>query len=108
MRNIEKWVPSKFVYKGDRLVASRDPHEVGVASRLMCDLIAASYDKYIRLYARGRLVDLGCGKAPLFATYKPYVNTNTCVDWGAGSHGSEYLDLLCDLTSTLPFADGQF
>jgi SAM-dependent methyltransferase len=108
MRNIDKWTPSKYVYKGQTLIASRDLNEVGVASRLTVDLIAASYERYIKLHARGRLVDLGCGKAPLFAVYRNYVSDITCVDWGNSLHGSQYLDVQCDLTTTLPFKDGQF
>lgn len=108
MRNSDKWTPSKYVYKGQKLIASRDRAQVGVASRLVVDLIAAHYDKYIKLYARGRLIDLGCGKVPLFAAYKNYVTTNTCVEWNNGLHGNDYVDLQCDLTATLPFSDGQF
>src|SRR5438552_9849445 len=108
MRNTDKWIPSKYVYSGEKLIASRDTAEVGIASRLICDRIAASYDKHIKSYARGRLVDLGCGKVPLFATYQSYVRTSTCVDWGNSVHESDYLDLQCDLTTTLPFRDEEF
>ena len=40
MRNKEKWKPSKYIYKKGRLIASRDPKEVGISSRLIADLIA--------------------------------------------------------------------
>jgi len=108
MRNIDKWAPSKYVYKGDKLIASRDPHEVGIGSRLVCDRIAACYDRHIKTYARGRLVDLGCGTVPLFASYRNYVDSSTCADWGNPSHQSNYLDLQCDLSSPLPFRDRKF
>src|SRR5262245_34051963 len=105
MRNIDKWVPTKYVYKRGKLIASIDTHEVGIGSRFTCDVIAASYDKYIKSYARGRLIDLGCGKVPLFATYRTYVDMSICADWGNSSHGSDYWDVQCDLTSPLPFRD---
>ena len=108
MRNSDKWRPSKYVYKGEKLIASRDAAEVGIASRLISDRIAASYDKYIKLYATGNLIDLGCGKAPLFLAYRDYVSSNTCVDWGNSAHDSAYLDLQCDLAATLPFHDQEF
>ena len=108
MRNRDKWAPSKYVYKGKKLIGSREIGEVAVASRLITDLVAAHYDKYIASYVRGRLVDLGCGKVPLFAAYKDHITTNVCVEWGNTSHRVDYVDLQCDLTMTLPFSDGQF
>lgn len=89
-------------------MGSRDPHEVGVGSRLMVDLIAECYDAHLRHNARGKLLDLGCGKVPLFLAYKDYVTENICVDWEHTSHQSEHVDSECDLTTTLPFEDGEF
>ncbi len=108
MRNRDKWQPSKYVYRKGKLVASRDPTEVGVGSRLMADLIAASYDENLRQHARGRLLDLGCGKVPLFAAYSGYATDVVCVDWERTLHRNEYVDYECDLTSVLPFDDGAF
>lgn len=108
MRARERWRPSKFVYKEDRLTGSRDPSEVGVGSRLITDLIASIYDENLREHARGKLLDLGCGSVPLYATYKDRVSEIVCVDWGNILHGAEYLDLHCDLTGPLPLADGSF
>ena len=82
MKNIEKWTPSKFVISNGKLKASRNKNEVGISSRLMIDLIALLYDEYIPKYVKGNLVDLGCGKVPLYAVYKNYIDENICVDWG--------------------------
>lgn len=108
MRNLPSWKPSKFVYRHGRLIASRDPREVGIASRLSADLIAALYDRELPLHAKGKLLDLGCGKVPLYATYKNVVSECTCVDWANTAHKNQYLDHECDLTQPLPFADGCF
>ena len=80
MKNKEFWKPSKFIYKNKKLIASRDPKEVSISSRLMIDIIAQFYDNYLKLYARGNLLDLGCGKVPLYEAYKDYIIDNTCVD----------------------------
>jgi SAM-dependent methyltransferase len=108
MRNRDRWHPSKYVYRNGRLAASRDPKEVGVGSRLLVDLIAECYDANLRQHARGRLLDLGCGKVPLFLAYKDYVTETICVDWENTLHQNEYVDSECDLTGALPFEDGEF
>lgn len=108
MKNRDKWQPSKYVYRNGKLIASRDTKEVGVASRLITDLVAEAYDNNLRQHAKGKLLDLGCGKVPLFLAYKGYVTDNICVDWEDTLHKNEYLDFKCDLTKPLPFNDEEF
>ena len=108
MKNRERWQPSKYVYKNGKLRASRDPKEVSVGSRLVVDLFAKCYDANLREHAKGRLLDLGCGKVPLFMAYKDFITENICVDWANSPHHNEYLDYECDLTKVLPFQDGEF
>jgi SAM-dependent methyltransferase len=108
MKNRDKWKPSKYVYQKGKLIASRDPKEVGVSSRLVTNLVAEAYDKNLRQYAKGKLLDLGCGKVPLYIAYRDCVTENICVDWENTLHKNEYLDFECDLTKRLPFKDREF
>jgi len=108
MKNKDKWLPSKYVHRRGRLMASRNPAEVMFGSRLMADIVAAHYDKHIPQHAKGRLIDLGCGKVPLFEAYRDYIVENVCVDWHYSMHLNEYLDYTCDLNEQLPFRDGEF
>ena len=108
MRNPEAWKPTKYVMRGGRLRASRDPREVGVSSRIMAEAIARAYGEHLPRHARGRLVDLGCGKAPLHVVYRDLVDAVTCVDWAGSMHRNEHVDCECDLSRPLPFADAQF
>jgi SAM-dependent methyltransferase len=108
MRNSERWSPSKYVLRGGKLRATRDRNEVGIGSRLIADLVAAQYDEYLPRFARGRLVDLGCGKVPLFATYRELVSEVTCVDWPASTSARPYVDVQVDLSGTLPFENASF
>jgi SAM-dependent methyltransferase len=108
MRNQDQWVPSKFVYRKGRLVASRDRNQIGADSRLIGDLVAGCYDEALRLYAHGELIDLGCGNVPLYEAYRDLVRANTCVDWASSLHKNQFLDLECDLTERLPFESGSF
>jgi len=104
MKNAALWRPTKFEFHRGRFRASRDPREVGIGSRLMSDLVATQYHRQLALHAGGRLLDLGCGKAPLYEVYAPLVSEITCVDWMPGDH----VDLPCDLSQPLPFADSEF
>ena len=104
----ERLAAEKFVYRGGHLIASRDPNEVGVASRLVGDAVARMYHLHAKEHCRGMLLDLGCGKVPFYLAYKEFVSNNTCVDWPATMHGTRYLDCGCDISRPLPFADQRF
>jgi SAM-dependent methyltransferase len=108
MRNIEQWVPSKYVLKGAKLVASSDRAEVSIASRLLTNRVAAAYQRHLSQYCHGRLLDLGCGRVPLYVAYRQFVNINICVDWANTLHGKLFLDFECDLRRPLPFRDSEF
>jgi SAM-dependent methyltransferase len=108
MKNTELWRPSKFVFRNGRIRASRNPKEVSTGSWLHADLVAKHYDDYLPRFAHGRLLDLGCGKVPLFSAYKDLVTESVCVDWSRSMHGNDHLDAICDLNGLLPFANNEF
>ena len=108
MRNESDWTPSKFVLRGDRLVASRNPEEVGLGSRFIGDIQGAVYQRLISAHAKGRLADLGCGKCPLYVVYKPLVTEAICVDWPGSLHTSPFLDLAADLNEPLKLETAAF
>ncbi len=108
MKDSEKWQAGKFVYRKGKLVASRNLEEVGLASRLIAGIVAARYDTNLRKHARGRLLDLGCGKVPLYEAYKDLVTDNVCVDWPNCLHENRHVDHKCDLNQELHFESGEF
>lgn len=109
MKNVNQWKPTKFVRRKDGvLIASRDPNEVSISSRLTADLTAEWYDLNIKNFANGDLLDLGAGKAPLYSAYKPYVKSVTLADWANSPHENKHLDVFCDITKKLPFKKDQF
>lgn len=108
MRNKNNWKQSKYVFRDGVLSASRDSREVGISSRLITDLVASHYGGSLQRHASGKLLDLGCGKVPLFAAYKAFVSDNICVDWANSSHKNDYLDYELDLAQPLFFGDNEF
>ncbi len=108
MKNQERWAPSWCVMRNGRPVVSDDPSELGVASRLAATCGLQALDGLFRRYSTGRLLDLGCGRVPLYEVYRPYIDENVCVDWGNSAHGNPFTDYLCDLNDDLPFDDRDF
>lgn len=108
MQHPERWKPSKYVLRGGRMRASRDPKQVGVGSRLVADITASLYEQHLPALARGRLIDLGCGSVPLYGLYERYVSEAVCVDWPGSVHGTLHVDIQADLSQPLPFEDGEF
>lgn len=108
MKNKDLWRPSKFVMTKGGCIGSRDTGEVCGGSRLMTDRVAQVYEEAIRKYARGVLLDLGCGKVPLYEVYRPHVTDNICVDWANTLHKSPYLDYEFDLNAGIPLESAQF
>lgn len=104
MRNETMWRPTKYVQRAGRWRTSLDPQEVGVGSRLISDAVVKLYDEHLASCARGRLLDLGCGKVPLYGIYRRLTESITCCDWADDVH----IDVVSDLAQPLPFADAAF
>jgi len=69
MKNEQTWKPTKYRLIRGSLRASNSSSNVKAGSRLVVECIAKYYDKAIPANASGRLIDLGCGTAPLFLKY---------------------------------------
>lgn len=108
MKNPQHWRPSKFVYRGNSLRASNDPNEVTPSSRLIADTLAEVYERLITQHARGDLLDLGCGKAPLYLVYRDLTTSQVCVDWERSMHEGAIVDYVMDLNLKLDFRDNTF
>lgn len=108
MKNAPEWEASKYVFRGGKLRASKNSCEVSIGSRLVTNIIAKFYDTNIPLHVTGVLLDIGCGKVPLYEAYRPYISDNICIDWANSAHGCSYLDHEVDLITNLPFADEEF
>lgn len=108
MKNIDTWKPSKYIYENRKLKATSKTQELGNSSYLVAQLVADKYSDLLPKYAHGKLLDLGCGKIPLYMAYKEYIEENICVDWENTLHKNNNLDICMDITKPLPFINNEF
>ena len=108
MKAVQEWEPSKFLLKQGRLVPTDNPKELGIGSRVVADCMAFQYQKALQQHARGRLLDLGCGKVPLYAAYRGLVDDVVCVDWSNSLHGGKHVDFVRDLNQDLDLEPESF
>ncbi|MCD7850869.1 MAG: class I SAM-dependent methyltransferase [Parabacteroides sp.] len=108
MRNVDKWRPTKYIFRKGRFYANHDPKYLYVASYLIGDLVAEAYFEAIQKWAFGDIADLGCGNVPLFEMYKGLTKSQTCIDWVNTLHKNDFLDIECDLNSRLDIPDNTF
>ncbi len=108
MRNVEGWCPSKFVLTNGHWRPSPDPHELRRASRLFASIVCELYPRLLAQHAKGRLLDHGCGKVPLYGMYRTLVTEAVCIDWSASLHGTQHVDEIVDLNGPLPFPAESF
>lgn len=106
MKNIERWRPTKFFFKENKLVA--DVAYVGTGSKHIGDLVAATYQKYIPDNAKGDLLDLGYGTVPFYELYKPYVNSVACADWETSLHDLSHIDFAVDLNGQIAIPENSY
>jgi len=68
----------------------------------MGNLIAEAYHVNLKNHVSGKLIDLGCGKVPLYETYQPFATDVFCTDRGGQNEMGMYLDFISDLSFPLP------
>jgi SAM-dependent methyltransferase len=108
MRRRSDWRPTKFLVIDGCLRGDPTGAHISVSSRVAGDLLAAHYGAALIKYARGNLLDLGCGNVPLFGLYENLVDEVYCVDWLASLHQQRHVDVFADLTQPLPLRDATF
>lgn len=108
MKNAEHWKATKFEQTAKGWRGSRNPQHLAVSSRLSADLAVRAVAASIRKYARGRLLDLGCGAAPLYGLYRDRVDEVICIDWPSSNHDTQYVDTFADLGKGIPHKSASF
>ena len=94
MNSQEKWNPTKFIIKKNKLYSSP---MIGYAERVLVQHIADFYTDAIPKYCKGILADVGCGTVPFYGFYKDYVDSVITIDWENTIHPNQYVDFFEDL-----------
>jgi SAM-dependent methyltransferase len=98
----ERTPAAKYVWRGGRFRASRD---LG-ASTILSDLVATAYARRLPALDLGRLLDLGCGAAPLAPLYG---HADAVVHADIERRSSVVLPFVgLDAGRALPFRDASF
>jgi SAM-dependent methyltransferase len=105
MRNTDLWQPTKVGLRDGRCTIPGAKKAVAPGSILIATFVARWYAKVLPEYARGTLLDVGCGKMPYYALYERYVERVIGTDWLQSLHGAAFVDFACDLNSALPLED---
>lgn len=100
------WKPSKYEKVEGRWRSSRK--KVGIGSRLNADKIVLAYERAIRDFASGNIIDLGCGNAPLAGIYRDKVDSFIWLDWPNSPHQEYEIDVYADLNTFLPIEDQSY
>lgn len=109
MKNEAVWKETKFVVgRNGTLQASRNSNHVGVGSRFVTDIMAKKLDDAIQRHASGDLVDIGCGSAPLYVSYRKKVDDITCIDYDGSLHEKIFIDHFQDLNEKLNLDDALY
>jgi SAM-dependent methyltransferase len=109
MRNADQWKPTKYASRPDgSLIVPADSRELGAGSLLIASLVGNWYRATLPRHARGDAIELGCGKMPLYAMYRPHVASITCSDWPGSLHQQQFMDFAADLNLPLPLRDAVF
>lgn len=108
MKNEAAWKPSKFILVDGNVKANPDPNCVAISSRLNVNLLGTALQRVLSNFACGSLLDLGCGRAPLFAQYRDLVTEVVCVDWVNSAHDSSHVDIAADLNLPIPIDADRF
>jgi SAM-dependent methyltransferase len=106
VKNEVMWQESKFTIKNDVLVANKK--SVGPGSFFIASIQGAAYQKCIERYAKGDLVDLGCGMAPLYKAYRDKCKSILCIDWEFSLQKSPYVDIYVNLEKPLEIPSEKF
>jgi SAM-dependent methyltransferase len=103
MKNVEKWKPSLVIKTGrDRMRPIKRNIYRGSWTIAQCQ--AEAYPQALS-FAKGKLLDCGCGDLPYFDFYRPLVQDIVALDI---AEDLRHADIISDLANALPFEDATF
>lgn len=103
MRDPQSWVATKFsVSEAENLHVNYRSSSVSLGSVTSIELLASALGDLLTGRQFGDTLDLGCGSAPLYESYADRSRSITTVDWPAGVHFQQHVDVFADLATGVP------
>lgn len=104
MKNPELWQPT-FVKSDTNGEVCADVRAVYAGSQHISQLQVSAVTPLLREFARGKLLDAGCGKMPYYSVYQPL-----CAEIYASDleENHPHADAIHDLSSRWPWPDAKF
>lgn len=103
MKNEASWIETLVTYHNEKLIINEQ--YISNRSLLVAEQGVKAYEKIIRQYSQGILLDLGCGTVPYYKIYKEQVDEIICIDWVNSHHENIHLDYNADLNKGIPLHD---
>jgi SAM-dependent methyltransferase len=93
---------------GDRFLPTHDRrwhhHNEQADNHLVYAIHETVFRHAAKTYARGSLLDIGCGRKPLAPIFEPFVTRHIGIDHGETPHGTDALDIVAT-AYRIPLAD---
>lgn len=106
MRNHNDWKPTRIIRSGNHFQVN--PSGVPIQSFYLCHTYLDHYTNYIREFAKGTMLDCGCGNVPYYEVYSDLVDEIICTDWPNSLHENKFVDVYSDLNNHIDFPSESF
>lgn len=108
MNNQVTWQETKYLITNNNLTINNKSYQLHPKSWIITECVAQLYGQYLPSYAKGDILDLGCGMCPLYGYYKQFSSSVFCIDWENSLHTNPYIDLACDINNSIPLEGNLF
>lgn len=107
MKNKELWKPSNFILDENKNLQV-NPATMGRGSDLTRTYHLPIFNRVLKQYIKGKLLDLGCGYVPYYELYKDLITDSVCMDWENSYHQNPFIDIFHDINKPFPLPDNEF
>ncbi len=108
MKNISSWKASKFILNNQTWFPNQSYLGISVHSYIVASNQIEYYQKYIKEYCSGMLLDCGCGDVPYYGIYKEKISDVYCIDWENTGTQQLHIDQFVNLNERIQIESEKF